>query len=99
MAAKTGLARIWTAIEDIAEFDCKVVFFKQNNNQGGKDMAVRHIAFVPASGVFKKIRFLESNYRSFSVGESFIFLGLPGVKVKYTGELNMETLLRKLRKP
>jgi len=58
-------------------------------------MAVRHIAFVPASGVSKKIRFFGVKLPKFFSWRIFhFFLGLPGVKVKYTGELNMETLSR-----
>lgn len=58
-------------------------------------MSVRHIAFVPASGVSKKIRFFGIKLPKIFSWRIFHFLlGLPGVKIKYTDELNKEVLAR-----
>ena len=58
-------------------------------------MSTTHVAFVPASGVSKEIRFIGLKLPGFFSWRIFHFLSSrPGIKVKYTGELNVETMAR-----
>jgi hypothetical protein len=61
-------------------------------------MSIRGIAFVPASGMAKEMRFFGVKLPGIFSWRIFHFLlGLPGVKVKYTDQLNQETISRLAR--